>query len=71
MNIRPDIVPLDAAEKLFALRDDKGNMIGTGTRETCEVLLYILQRCAAQPRAAGVRLSAVMTRPNVRSAITI
>jgi hypothetical protein len=35
----PIILPLDIQGMIYALQDDKGNTIGTGTREVCEVLL--------------------------------
>lgn len=39
MQLQPTIVPLDDQGKIYALKDEKGNTIGTGTREVCEVLL--------------------------------
>jgi hypothetical protein len=40
MHTKPLILPLDVNGKIYALQDENGNTIGTGTREVCEVLLY-------------------------------
>lgn len=64
------ILPLDADGKLYAIQDEKGNVIGTGTREVCEILLYII----AKPVSASIsgRINApIERRPNVRAAIAI
>jgi len=69
--MNPTIVPLTAGGNLYALRDDKGQFVGTGTREVCEVLLYILKSCA-QERSTGPGVALLRAkRPNVRAAITI
>ena len=67
----PTIVALDAGGNLYALRDDRGQFVGTGTREVCEVLLYILKSCT--PKNSTVSTAALLRteRPNVRAAITI
>ena len=64
------ILPLDADGKLYAIQDEKGNVIGTGTREVCVILLYII----AKPVSASIsgRINApIERRPNVRAAIAI
>ncbi len=71
MNANPAIHALNGEETLFALTDEKGNMIGSGTREACEVLLYILQRCHTQPSAETSRRPATPKKANIRSAIAI
>lgn len=63
----PTIFPLDETGRIYALRDEKGNTIGTGTREVCEVLLYIITKPAAQHSSSRM----TQQRPNVRSAITV
>jgi len=70
MYTKPMILPLDIEGKIYALQDEKGNMIGTGTREVCEVLLYIITRA---PSTAMYRKTRVLVpqRPNVRAAIAI
>lgn len=70
MYAEPMILPLDANGKLYALQDEKGNTIGTGTREVCEVLLYIITK-PASPSVSGKINVPVPLRPNVRAAIGI
>ena len=67
MYTKPMILPLDLEGKIYALQDEKGNTIGTGTREVCEVLMFIITQAPARAssRASGPR------RPNVRAAIAI
>jgi hypothetical protein len=64
------IILLDQQRKIFALLDDKGVTIGTGSREVCEVLLCIVIKPITPPDSerAGILRPA---NPNVRSAITI
>jgi len=66
----PMILPLDANGRIYALQDEKGNTIGTGTREVCEVLLYIITK-SASPSSAGRANGALRQRSNVRAAISI
>jgi hypothetical protein len=70
MSFKPVILPLDAEGNIYALRDEKGNTIGTGTREVCEVLLYIINK-APTPSVSGHTSVSVPQRPNVRAAITM
>jgi hypothetical protein len=67
MLAEPKIYPLDDNGQIYALQDEKGNTIGTGTREVCEVLLYIITKPAMQ--SVSGRLNP--QRPNVRSAIAV
>jgi hypothetical protein len=69
MYAEPMILPLDVNGRIYALQDNKGNTIGTGTREVCEVLLYIITK-PASPSVSG-RSIPVQHRPNVRAAIAI
>ena len=69
MYAQPMILPLDPNGQIYAIQDEKGNTIGTGTREVCEVLLYIITKPASQS-IAGRNASAAQ-RPNVRAAIAI
>jgi hypothetical protein len=61
------ILPLESTGRIYVLEDEKGQVVGTGSREVCETLMYII----------GAGLSPVMdqqqpnARPNVRAAITI
>ncbi|MEP6818882.1 MAG: hypothetical protein ABJA18_05065 [bacterium] len=64
------ILPLDLDGKIYAIQDEKRNIIGTGTREVCEILVYIISK----PASASVsgRIDApIQHRPNVRAAIAI
>lgn len=64
------ILPLDANGKIFAIQDEKGSIIGTGTREVCEILLYIITK-PASASISGRTNAVVERRANVRSAIAI
>jgi hypothetical protein len=66
----PMILPLDSNGQIYALHDEKGNTIGTGTREVCEVLLYIITK-PASPSISGRINGAAPQRGNVRAAIAI
>lgn len=70
MYAEPMILPLDANGRIYALQDEKGNTIGTGTREVCEVLLYIITKPATPSNAGRVNVPG-MQRSNVRAAICI
>ena len=69
MYSQPLILPLDANGRLYAIQDENGNTIGTGTREVCEVLLYLMTQAAADKN--GRTNGAKGSRPNVRAAIPI
>ena len=70
MYAEPMILPLDANGQIYALQDEKGNMIGTGSREVCEVLLYIITKPAG-PSSTGLANGSFRQRSNVRAAISI
>jgi hypothetical protein len=61
------ILPLESTGRIYVLQDEKGQVVGTGSREVCETLMYLI----------GAGLSPVteptptMARSNVRAAITI
>jgi hypothetical protein len=67
MYTRPMILPLDSTGRIYVLEDEKGQIVGTGSREVCETLMYII--------GAGVSPASEQTqtraRANVRAAITI
>lgn len=69
MYAEPMILPIDPNGQIYALQDEKGNTIGTGTREVCEVLLYIITKPASQ--SISGRNGTATQRPNVRAAIAI
>jgi hypothetical protein len=64
------ILPLGADGKIYAIQDEKGNIIGTGTREVCEILLYIIRK-PASASISGRMNSPIERRSNVRAAISI
>ena len=70
MYAEPSIFPLDASGQIYALQDEKGNTIGTGTREVCEVLLYIITKPASASISGKINVP-ISQRPNVRAAIAI
>jgi hypothetical protein len=43
MYTEPIILPLNADGKLYALQDEHGRIVGTGTREICEALLTMMK----------------------------
>ena len=67
MYTAPMILPLESTGRIYVLEDEKGQVVGTGSREVCETLLYLM----------GAGLTPVsdqtpnISRSNVRAAITI
>jgi hypothetical protein len=52
MYSEPIILPLNADGQLYALEDEHGRIVGTGTREICEVLLAIIKQGVFNVRPA-------------------
>ena len=75
MYSNPNILPLDPEGIIYALRDELGKTIGTGTREVCELLLHVINKQAADPRPEDEpgRIETERSKPsqNVRSAMAI
>lgn len=67
MYTRPIILPLDSTGRIYVLEDEKGQVVGTGSREVCETLMYLID--AGLARATEKTPPAI--RSNVRAAITI
>jgi len=67
MYTRPMILPLDSTGRIYVLEDEKGQVVGTGSREVCETLLYIIGSGLTPPADQ----SQSKVRNNVRAAITI
>lgn len=63
----PIILPLDWTGRIYVLEDEKGQVIGTGSREVCETLMYMI-RAGLSPASEN---ASTHTRSNVRAAITI
>ena len=67
MYTTPMILPLESSGRIYVLEDEKGQVVGTGSREVCETLLCLIR--AGLPPATDQAQN--MTRSNVRAAITI
>jgi hypothetical protein len=63
----PIILPLDWTGRIYVLEDEKGQVVGTGSREVCETLMYMM-RAGLSPANEN---SPSNNRSNVRAAITI
>src|SRR6185369_5150352 len=63
----PIILPLDWTGRIYVLEDEKGQVVGTGSREVCETLMYMM-RAGLSPASENAQAN---TRSNVRAAITI
>ncbi len=70
MYTTPIILPLDVNGTIYALQDEKGDTIGTGTRAVCEMLLHIITKPASESISGRTNLP-VQRRSNVRAAIGI
>lgn len=46
----PMILPLDLDGQIYVVQDQYGTVVGTGSREVCEVLIKFLLRPCAAPR---------------------
>ena len=67
MYTRPMILPLDSTGRIYVLQDDKGQTVGTGSREVCETLMYII----GSGFSPGTEKTQPIAHGNVRAAITI
>ena len=61
------ILPLDSTGRIYVLEDEKGQVVGTGSREVCETLMYIIGAGLATATEQTPKKSGA----NVRAAITI
>jgi len=66
----PMMFPLDFHGKIYVLQDENGNTIGTGTRQVCETLLYLISK-PLTTSVSGSTEMIVSQKSNVRAAITI
>ena len=69
MQGEPSIQALSVDANIYALRDERGNTLGTGTREVCEVLLYIMTK--ARTNSMKLSSTSMTLHSNVRAAISI
>lgn len=63
----PMILPMDSTGRVYVLQDEKGQVVGTGSREVCETLMYLM-RAGLSPVNDS---NAAAAHSNVRAAITI
>ena len=67
MYTMPMILPLDSTGRIYVLQDKNGQVVGTGSREVCETLMYLMDAAFSPAAENGPALQ----RNNVRAAITI
>jgi hypothetical protein len=67
MYTKPMILPLDGSGRIYVLQDEKGQVVGTGSREVCEALMYLI-RAGLAPANDPVQ---AVPHTNLRAAITI
>ena len=68
MYTQPMILPLDGSGRIYVLQDEKGQVVGTGSREVCETLMYLM---GAGLAPATDKAAQAVSHSNVRAAITI
>jgi hypothetical protein len=68
--MRLTIVPLDNESDIWALLDENGITMGTGTREVCEGLLCIISKPFAPSIFESVKYVSP-ARLNIRSAMSM
>lgn len=62
MYTRPMILPLDADGRIYELQDEHGETIGTGSREVCEILLYLITQPSGLLRSSKQRDADIQPR---------
>ncbi len=67
MYTRPMILPLESTGRIYVLQDEKGQVVGTGSREVCETLMYII----GAGLSPATDQAQTVAHSNVRAAITI
>jgi hypothetical protein len=67
MYTTPMILPLESSGRIYVLQDENGQVVGTGSREVCETLMYLIGSGLAPVADQAQNLN----RSNVRAAITI
>jgi hypothetical protein len=63
----PMMFPLDSHGTIYVLQDEKGNTIGTGSRQVCEILLSIITKMPASSTAEIAEMHAFSEAQCVRS----
>jgi hypothetical protein len=67
MYTMPMILPMDSTGRVYVLQDKNGQVVGTGSREVCETLMYLMG-AGMSPVADNAPAT---QRTNVRAAISI
>ena len=67
MYTMPMILPLDATGLIYVLQDKNGQVVGTGSREVCETLMFLMNAGLSPTTENGPAIQ----RTNLRAAITI
>ena len=67
MYTMPMILPMDGSGRIYVLQDKDGKVIGTGSREVCETLMYLMDAGLAP----AIDNKPIIARNNLRAAITI
>jgi hypothetical protein len=71
MYTQPMILPLESEGRIYCLQDENGKTIGTGTRETCELLMYIIKRQKSLAQLVVGSRPAVGCQADLRSAVNL
>ena len=71
MDAEPKIIPLDNDGNIYAIQDARGNLAGTGSREVCEVMIYLVRKLRTSSMLSDRDRTLEPRRPNLRAAITI
>jgi hypothetical protein len=66
----PIILPFDVFGDIYAIQDETGNIIGTGARETCAVVLHMMREQSSPTTYTRSRVETSQCS-NVRAAIVI
>lgn len=67
MYTMPMILPLDGTGRIYVLQDKNGQVVGTGSREVCETLMYLM----VTGLSPATDNTPATQRNNVRAAISI
>jgi hypothetical protein len=65
------IIELDDKAGLYAVVDERGRTLGTGSREDCEMLALVMNQPIARPERQHHLPSRISRHDNIRSAIKI
>jgi hypothetical protein len=68
---QPQIVVLDEKVNIYAVLDERGNVMGTGSKEICEMLVQLARTPIAQPGRRVPLPNLITGHDNLRSAIKI